>query len=164
MYPIRNRARVDLLKSPHTVVTLVPKVGSVGKHRGAVAAKPFCVRNAAVAGHQEALALSLRKFLLCITILHPAVQTVGLAMLIRSAGPVARYILARELEVLFPPSRRSRETRPVRLVHHRDDPISTANRFMSGDLLHLGSLKGSGNVVLSDVVLGRLLHKLLSTY
>ena len=42
IYPIRRRARADLPKPPQTVVALVPKVGSVGKNRGAVAAKPFC--------------------------------------------------------------------------------------------------------------------------
>ena len=73
---------------------LYPKVGSFGKHRGATAAKPFYVRNAVVARRQETLAVAPRKFSLCSTNSHPAVQTVGLAVLIRSAGPVAPYLVA----------------------------------------------------------------------
>ena len=69
-----------------------------------------------------------------------AVQTVGLAVLIRYAGPLAQYLVAKELEVHFPlpgrsrETRQTRQTRPVRLVHRRDDPTSTANRLVSGDL------------------------------
>ena len=55
IYPIRRRVHVDLPKLPQTIVALVPKVGSVGKHRGAIAAKPICARNAAAAGLQETL-------------------------------------------------------------------------------------------------------------
>ena len=127
-------------------------MGSVGKHRDAVAGKPFCVRNAAVAGRQETLAINPRKLPSCSTNSHPAVQTAGLAVLVRSAGRVAQYIAARDLELHFPRPGRSREARPVRLVHHRDDPTSTANRLVSGDLLHFKSLKRSRNVVLSDMV------------
>ena len=97
MYPIRSRARADLPKLPQTVVALVPKVWSV--HRGAVGAKPFCVRNTAGTGRQETLTVTQRKFLLCSTSSHPAVQTVSLAVLIRIAGPVAQYL---EVEVHFP--------------------------------------------------------------
>ena len=152
VYPIRSRADADLPKPPQTIVALVPKVGSVGKHRGVVAAKSFCARNAAVPGRQETLAVTARKFPLHSTNSHPAVQTVGLAVLIRSAGPVAQYLVARELEAHFLLPGRSRETRPVRLIHHRDDPTSTANRLVSGDLLHFESLKRSRNAVLGDVV------------
>ena len=108
IYPIRRRVHVDLPKLPQTVVALVPKMGSVGKHRGAVAAKPFCARNAAVFVHQESLAVVPRKFPLCSTNSHLAVQTVGLAVLIRSACPVAQYLVAKKLEVHFPLPRRSR--------------------------------------------------------
>ena len=96
----------------------------LGKHGGAVAAKPFCVKNAAVAGLQETLAVTPRKFPLCSTNSHPAVQAVGLAVLIRSAGQVARYLVARGLEVHFQLPERSREVCLVRLVHHRDDATS----------------------------------------
>ena len=145
-------ARAYLPKPPQTVVALVPKVGSVGKHRVAGEGKLFCVRNAAEAGRQETLAVTPTKFPLSSTISNPAVRTVGLAVLIRSAGPVAQYLVVRELEVYFPLPGRSRETRPVRLVHHPDDPTSTANRLVSGDLLYFESLKRSRNIVLSDGV------------
>ena len=67
---------------------------------------------------------------------HPVIQTVGLAVLTRSAGPLAQYLVARELEVHFTLPGQSRETSPVRLVHHRDDPTLTSNRLVSGSLLH----------------------------
>ena len=72
---------------------------------------------------------------------------------IRSAGPVAQYLVARELEIHFPVPGRSRETRPV--VHHLDGPTSTANRMVSGDL-HLQASKRSRNVVFSDAARGGL--------
>ena len=113
---------------------------------------------------QKSLAVVPRKFPLCSTNSHPAVQAVGLAVLVRSARPVAQYLVAKKLEVHFPLPGRSRETRPVRLVHHRDDPTSTANRLVSGDLLHFESSKRGRNVVLSDVIRGGFLEKLLNTY
>ena len=155
--PIRSRARGDLPKPPQTVVALIPRVGSVGKRRGGVAAKPFFVWNAAIAGRQETLAVTLLKFPLCSSNSHQAVQTVGSTVLIRSAGPVVQYLVARELEVHFPLPGRSRETRSVRLVHHRDDPASTTNRLVSGDIFHFESLKRSRNVVSSNVVRRRFL-------
>ena len=85
-------------------------MGSVGKHRGAVAAKPFYMRNAAVAGRKDTLAVTRTKFPLFSTYSHPAVQTVGLAVLIRSVSPSTKYLVARELEVHFPLPGRSRET------------------------------------------------------
>ena len=124
IYPIRRRVHVDLPKLPQTIVALVPKVGSVGKHRGAVAATPFGTRNTAVVRRQESLAVTPTTFPLCSVNSHPAVQTVGLAVLIRTAGPVAQYRVTRELEVHFPLPGRSREIRPVRFVHHRDNPLS----------------------------------------
>ena len=62
IYHLPGRARADLPKLRETVVALVPKVGSVGKHRSAVAAKPFCARYAVVSAHQESLAVFPRKF------------------------------------------------------------------------------------------------------
>ena len=76
-------------------------------------------------------------------------------MLLR-ARPVAQYLVAKKLEVGFPLPGRSGRARPVRLGHHRDDPTSTANRLVSGDL-HFESLKRSPNVVLGDVVRGGFL-------
>ena len=73
-------------------------------------------------------------------------------MLIRSAGPVAQYLVAETLEAHFQVPGRSRENRPARLVHH-DDPTSTANRLVSGDLLHFESL--------SDVVRGGFLGEIV---
>ena len=129
-----------------------------------MAAKCFCVQNVAVAGNQETIAVTPGKFPLCSTNSHSAVSTVGLAVLIRSAGPVAQYIVARELEVYFPLPGRSRETRPVRFVHHRYDPISTANRLVPGDFLHFKSLKRGPNVVSLTWCGGAFLEKGLSTY
>ena len=82
-------------------------------------------------------------------------------MLIRSASPVAQYLAAEKLEVHFPLPGRSRATRPVRLVHHRDDPTSTANQVMPGDLLHFEPLKRSRNVVVSDVERGGFLGQII---
>ena len=78
-----------------------------------------------------------------------------------SARPVAPYLVAKTLEVYYPLPGRSRETRPVRFVHHRDDPTSTVNRMVSGDLLHFESLKKSRNVVLSDVARGGFLGEVV---
>ena len=143
-------------------MAVVLKVGSVGKDRGAVAAKPICVRDAAVAGRQKTLAATPRELPLCSASSHPAVQTVGLAALVRSAGCVAQNMVARELEVHFPLPGRSRESRPVRLVHHRDDLTSSANRLVSGDLLHFESLKKRRrNIVLSDVARGGFLGEVV---
>ena len=122
-----------------------------------MAARPFCVRNAAVAGRQETLAVTPTTLPLCSTKSHPAVQTVGLTVLFRSADLVAQYVRARKLEVHFPLPGRSREARAVCPVHHRDDPTSTANRLVSGDLFYFESSKRSRNVVLSDVVWGGFL-------
>ena len=52
----------------------------------------------------------------------------------------------------------------MRFVHHHDDFTATANRLVSGDLLHLEALNRSRSVVLSDVVRGEFLEKLLGTY
>ena len=57
-----------------------------------------------------------------------------------------------------------RTVHPVRLIHHRDDPTSTANRLVSDDLLHFESSKRSRNVVLSDVVRGGFHGEIVGTY
>ena len=92
LYPLRGRGRADLPKPTQTVVNLKPKVGSVGKHRSAVAAKPFYARNGTVSMRHESLAVVPRKFPLCGTNSHPAVQAVGLALLVRSAHQVTRHV------------------------------------------------------------------------
>ena len=71
---------------PQTVDGFVPKVGFVGKQRGAAATEPFCARNAAVTGRQEWLAVAPKKFPLCSNNSHPVVQAVGLAVLIGMVG------------------------------------------------------------------------------
>ena len=110
---------------------------------------------------QKSLAVDPGKYPLCSTNSHPAVQAVGLAVLIRSAWPVAPHLLAKKLDVHFPFPERSREARPVRIVHHRDDPTSTANRLVSSDFLQFESLKRSRNVVLSDAVRGGFLGEIV---
>ena len=109
IYPIRSRARSDLSKPPLTVVALALKVDSVGKHRGVVAAKPFCVRNGtdgwlggADSECRPSSAISRGE---------------------RAGGP-------------FPAPRTADRKPSSELVHHHHDPTSTANRLVSGDLPH----------------------------
>ena len=140
-YLIRSPTRADFPKPPQAVVALVPNVNSVGKHRGAATVKPIHAWDAAVAGRQKTLAFTPRKFPLCSANSYPVMQAVGLAVQVWSTGPVAQALVAIELEANFPLSGRSTESTPMRLVHHRDDPISIPNRLVSGDLLHSESLK-----------------------
>ena len=127
---------------------ILPSVQKPSLHRGAVAAERFCARNAAVAVCQESLAIARRTFPLCSTNSHPAVQAIGLALLIRSARTVTQYLVAKKLEVHFPVPGRSRKTLPVRLGHHRDDPTSTAMRLAYGDRFHFEPLKRNRNLAL----------------
>ena len=88
-------------------------------------------------------------------------------MLIRSAGPVAQNLVVRKLawEVYFPFPGRLRESRSNHLVRHRDDPVSTTDRLVLGDILHFEPYKRIRNVGLSDVVRGvKFFEKLLSTF
>ena len=151
IYPIRSRARADLLKPPQTVVALVPKVGSVGKHRGAVAAEPFCVTNAVVAGRQDS-----RRYSEKVPVVQHRFASGGTDGCFGSAGsecrPSSAISRGERAGRSFHFPGRSRETRPVRFVHHGDDPTSTANRLVSDDLFHFESLKRSRNVVLSNMV------------
>ena len=136
-------------------------MGSVGKHRGAVGAKPVCARNAAIPGARNRSPF-LRKSSRCeAPFRYLVVQTVGLAMLIRISRSAAQYLVAEQLEVHFPLPGRSRETHSARLVHHRNDPTATANRLISGDFLHFKSFKRSRNVVLSDVARGGFLGEVV---
>ena len=41
----------------------------------------------------------------------------------------------------FPADRMAKRIRPMRLVHHHDDPTSTADRLVPDDLLHFEALK-----------------------
>ena len=81
-------------------------------------------------GCQETLAAAPQRLPLCLANSHLAVQAVGLAVLVRVAGPVARDFVARELKIHFP--------------------------FQGQTILHFESLKRSRNVVLSGVVRGTL--------
>ena len=76
IYPLLGRARADLRKPPHHKPSSrlhqqwAPLVSTV--------AMPFCAKNAAVFMRHKSLAVVPRKFLLCSTQSHPAVQAVGL--------------------------------------------------------------------------------------
>ena len=74
---------------------------------------------------------------MCRTNPHPAVKAVGLAMLVRSAGPITQNVGAGEVEVHFPLPGWFGESHPMRLVWHRDDATSSSDRLVTGDLLHL---------------------------
>ena len=102
IYPIRWRSHADFPEPPQTVVALAPNVGLVRKHGVVVSAGPICVRHVAIAGCQKSLAVTPRKFPLCAADSHPAVQAVGLAVLVRGAGSVAQNFVATKLEVQFP--------------------------------------------------------------
>ena len=67
----------------------------------------------------------------------PAVKMVGLAVLVRSAGPITQNVGAGGVKVHFPLPGRFGESHPMRLVQHRDDATSSPHRLVSGDLLHL---------------------------
>ena len=53
------------------------------------------------------------------------------------------------------------KSRSMRLPHHRGDPTLTSKSLVSGDILHFEALKGSRNVVLSDVVRGGFLGEVV---
>ena len=68
---------------------------------------------------------------------------------------------AGEVEVHFPIPVRLGESRPMRLVQHRDDATSPPYRLMTSDLLHLQPLEGDRNVVMSAVIRRGLLGKIV---
>ena len=75
--------------------------------------------------------------------------------------PITQNVRAGEVEVHFPLPGRFRESRPMRLVQHRDHATSPPDRLMAGDLLHFQQLEGALNIVLSDVVRRGLLGKII---
>ena len=91
-------------------------MGSLGEHRVAVAAKSLRAWDASVARRQKTFAVVPRKLTPCRTNAHPAVKAVGLAVLVRSAGPITHDVGARELEVHLPLPGRFGESDPKRLV------------------------------------------------
>lgn len=99
------------------------------------------MRGAAIAGRQEAFVVTPRKSPL---FTHPAVQADGLAVMVGSAGAATQNVVVRELGAHFPLPGPPRESRPTRLVHDRvtDDPASTADRLVPGDLLYFEPRRG----------------------
>lgn len=61
-----------------------------------IADKLIRVRDAAVTARQERF--TPKKLPLCSAISHPAMQAIGLVLLVGSAGPVAQNLVARELK------------------------------------------------------------------
>ena len=98
------------------MVAFVPKVGSLEEHRVAVAAKPLRAWDASSARCQETFPVVSGKLTLYQTNAHPAVKAVGLAVLVRIAGPITQNVGARELEVHFLLPGRFGESHPIRLV------------------------------------------------
>ena len=97
----------DFSKPPQPIVALVPKVGSLGEHRIAVAAEPLRAWDTSVARRPKTLPVVPGELMLCRTNPHPAVKAVGLAVLVRSTGPITQNVGAGEVEVL--PSKRRLE-------------------------------------------------------
>ena len=98
---IRRRTRAEFSKPPQPIVALVLKVGALGEHRVAVAAKLIRTWDASVARRQKTLTAITGKLTLCGTNAHPAVKAVGLAVLVGSASPITQNVGARELDVNF---------------------------------------------------------------
>ena len=113
-YSILSRTRADFSKPPQPIVALVPKVGSLGEHLVAVAAKPLRAWDTSVARRQKTFTAVPGKLMLCRTNAHPAVKAVGLAVLVRSAGPITQNVGAREVH--FPLPGWFGESHPIRLV------------------------------------------------
>ena len=74
VYSIFRRNRADFSKPPQPIVAPVPKVGSLGEHRVAVAAKPLRVWDAGIARRQQTFAVDPGKLTLYRNNVHPAVK------------------------------------------------------------------------------------------
>ena len=68
------------------------------------------------------------KLALCRPDPHLAVEAVVLAVLVRGSGPITQDVAVGEVEVHFPLPGRFGESRPVRLLQHRDDATSPPYR------------------------------------
>ena len=92
------------------------------------------------------------------------IQAISLAVLVRRAGQVATSAGGKAGGPLLSQDGRASPVRYVSYIY-RDDPTSISDRLMVGGRVHIDSLKGCRNVVLSDVIQGlHFLVKLLSTY
>ena len=127
-------SRADFPELSKAVVGLVP---NVAPHGIAVSAKPIGVRYTAIAGCPKPLALTPKKLPWGLANSHPAAHAVGLAVVVRGAGPVAQTFVARELKAHFSFPGHLGESCSVRLVHHCDDATSTSNRLVSSNVFHL---------------------------
>jgi len=79
-YPILRRTRTDLFfKPPQAIVALVPKVGSPGEHRVAVAAEPLRAWGSSVVRCQKTLLVVPGELTVRRTNPHPAVKAVRCA-------------------------------------------------------------------------------------
>ena len=76
-YPILRRTRTDFFKPPQAIVALVPKAGSLGEHRVAVAAEPLRAWGSSVVRCQKTLLVVPGELTLRRTNPHPAVKAVG---------------------------------------------------------------------------------------
>lgn len=128
--PIRSGTGADLPKPPETVVSPVLNVNSVGKHRGAVAAKAIPALDATVAREPE----NARRHADKTHVVHRHFAFYGTGGWSSGAGSECRpssakyggertgdpfTVLNTAYKVPFSAS----------LVHHRDDPTSTVNPF-----------------------------------
>ena len=77
-------------------------MGSLGGHRIVVAAELLHPWNTCVARGSQTFSVVPGEVALCRTNPHPAVKVVGLAVLVRSAGPITQTEGAGEVEVHFP--------------------------------------------------------------
>ena len=81
-----------------------------------VATEPIGAGNTGVIRCYETFPVVAGELTLCRPDPHSAVQTVGLALLVRDCGPIMQDVGAGEVEIHFPPPGRFGESRPMRLV------------------------------------------------
>ena len=101
---------------PHPSVTAVPKVASPGEHRIVVATEPLHAWDTSVARRFKTLSAVPGELTLCRPNPHPALEAVGLAVLVRSASPLTQNVGAGEGEVHFSLSGWFGESHLMRLV------------------------------------------------
>ena len=130
-----------------------------------VATEPIGAGNTGVARRWETFHVVAAELPLCRPDPYSVVEAVGLVVLVKGSGQITQDVGAGEVKLHFPLPGGFGESRPMRLVLHRDDATSTPYRLITSDLLHLQPFEGSRNVVLSDVVrrgrLGKLVEHIL---